>query len=136
MKFLVQFKKYRRGVPEVIATLPVASADGAAALATAQSPVGMRRWPPRTDALRVMDEGGRTLFDWIVPAATAQPITSSSSRVSTKPVSEKPRPAPLMMAEQPEESATTAPHRPSPICCGTVRLLRGGWSARDLEGRL
>ena len=107
MKFLVQFKKYRRGVPEVIATLPVASADGAAALATAQSPVGMRRWPPRTDALRVMDEGGRTLFDWIVPAATAQPITSSSSRVSTKPVSEEPRPAPLMMAEQPEESATT-----------------------------
>lgn len=60
MRFLVQFKRFRRGVPEVIGTLPIAAADGAAALAFARSLAGMRRWPTRTDALRVMDEGGRT----------------------------------------------------------------------------
>lgn len=109
MKFLVQFKKYRRGVPEVIATLPIAAADGAAALALVQSLAGKRRWPTRTDALRLMDDGGRTLLDWTVPAASAQPVTSSPSRVSTKPAGKVPRPAPLMMPEQPEESATTRP---------------------------
>jgi hypothetical protein len=79
MKFLVQFKKYRRGVPEVIATLPIAATDGAAALALVQSLTGKRRWPPRTDALRLMDDGGRTLIDWTIPAASAQPVTCAFS---------------------------------------------------------
>jgi len=83
MKFLVQFKRYRRGVSEVIGTLPIAATDGAAALTFAQSLAGMRRWPPRTDALRVIDDGGRTLLDWTVPAAIAQSVTSSPSRVPT-----------------------------------------------------
>jgi len=109
MKFLVQFKKYRRGVPEVIGTLPIAATDGAAALAFAQGPAGMRRWPPRTDALRVMDEGGRTLLDWTVPAAIAQPVTSSPAPVPPKPAGKEPRLAPPMTAEQPEESPTTHP---------------------------
>ena len=69
MTFLIQFKRFRRGVPEVIGTLPIAAADGAAALAFARSVAGMRRWPSRTDALRVMDDGGRTLLDWTVPVA-------------------------------------------------------------------
>ncbi len=107
MKFLVQFKRYRRGVLEVIGTLPIAATDGAAALGAAQSPSGMRRWPPRTDALRVMDEGGRTLLDWTVPAAIAQPVASPSNRVPTKPAGKEARPAPLLMAEQPEENLTT-----------------------------
>ncbi|MFC1459304.1 hypothetical protein ACETIH_21880 [Microvirga arabica] len=106
MKFLVQFKRFRRGVPEVIGTLPIVAADGAAALAFAQSLAGMRRWPPRTDALRVMDEGGRTLLDWTIPAVIAQPVTSAPSRVPTKPAGKEPRPALLLMAEQPEESPT------------------------------
>jgi len=109
MKFLVQFKKYRRGVPEVIGTLPIAATDCAAALAFAQSPAGMRLWPPRTDGLRVMDEGGRTLLDWTVPAAIAQQGTSSSSRVPTKPAGKEARPAPHATAEQPEESPTIRP---------------------------
>ena len=46
MTFLVQFKRYRRGVSEVIGTLPIAATDGAAALAFTQSLAGMRRWPP------------------------------------------------------------------------------------------
>ena len=127
MKFLVQFKRYRRGVPEVIGTLPIAATDGAAALVLAQSLAGVRRWPPRTDALRVMDEGGRTLLDWTVPTAIAQPGTSLPSRVPTKAVGKQPPPAPHTTAEQPEESPRTQP---------AGRLLCGGWSARDLEGRL
>src|SRR5690242_8604850 len=109
MKFLVQFKKYRRGVPEVIGTLPIAAADGAAALAFAQSLVGIRRWPPRTDALRVMDEGGSTLLDWTVPAAIAQPATSSPIPVPTKLAGKEAHPAPLRTAEQPEVSPTARP---------------------------
>jgi len=109
MKFLVQFKRYRRGVPEVIGTLPIAATDGAAALGFAQSSAGMRRWPPRTDALRVMDDGGRTLLDWTVPATTMQPVTNSPIPVPAKAAVKEPRPAPLMTAEQPEESPTTRP---------------------------
>ncbi len=109
MKFLVQFKRYRRGVPEVIGTLPISATDGAAALAFAQSLAGMRRWPPRTDALRVMDEGGRTLLDWTVPAAITQPVTFAPSRIPTRPAGKEPLPAPHATAEQPEESPTTRP---------------------------
>ena len=136
MTFLIQFKRFRRGVPEVIGTLPIAAADGAAALAFARSLAGMRRWPSRTDALRVMDDGGRTLLDWTVPVATAQPVTSSPTPVPAKPAGKEPRPAPLMTAEHPEESPINAHPGPASVCCGTGRLLRGGWSARDLERRL
>ena len=59
----------------------------------------MRHWPTRTDALRVMDDGGRTLLDWTVPAATAQPVTYAPTSVPTKPAGNVPRPAPPMMAE-------------------------------------
>jgi hypothetical protein len=107
MKFLVQFKKYRRGVPEVIGTLPISATDGAAALAFAQSLAGMRRWPPRTDALRVMDEGGRRLLDWTVPAATTQPVANAPAPVPITPAGKELRPTPPMRAEQPEESPTT-----------------------------
>jgi hypothetical protein len=77
--FVVQFKRFRRGVPEVIRTLPVATIDGAAALAYAKSLVGTRHWPGQTDALRVMDDRGRTLLDWTVPAAIAQPRTVAAA---------------------------------------------------------
>jgi len=107
MTFLVQFKRFRRGVPEVIGTLPIAAADGAAALAFARSLAGMRRWPTRTDALRVMDDGGRTLLDWTVPAATTQPVTNSPTPVPAKPTSDKPLSAPPIPAERSKESPST-----------------------------
>jgi hypothetical protein len=109
MKFLVQFKRYRRGVLEVIQTLPIAAINGNAALAFARSPTGMRHWPTRTDALRVMDEGGRTLLDWAVPAVIAQPATNSPLPVPRKPAGKEARPAPLITAAQPEEGPTTRP---------------------------
>ena len=73
MTFLVQFIRFRRGVPEVIRTLHLAAAEGSSALARAKGLVGTASWPMRTDGLRVMDEGGRTLINWIVPVAPAQP---------------------------------------------------------------
>ena len=69
--YMVQFRRLRRGVSEVIRTLFFETVDGAAALASAQSLAGTRHWPVRTDALRVMDDGGRTLLDWTVPARRA-----------------------------------------------------------------
>ena len=135
MTFLIQFKRFRRGVPEVIGTLPIAATDGAAALAFAQSLAGMRRWPSRTDALRVMDDGGRILLDWTVPVATAQPVTSQPplfrrSQAATTP------PAPLKNGGAPSKRARQRPPWGAPVCCGTGGLLRGGRSARDLERRL
>jgi hypothetical protein len=67
MVFLVQFRRFRRGVPEVVRTIPIAAANGSAALTRARSFAGTRFWPPRTDALRVggyeivgrFDPGGR-----------------------------------------------------------------------------
>jgi hypothetical protein len=107
MTFLIQFKRFRRGVPEVIGTLPIAAADGAAALAFARSLGGMRRWPSRTDALRVMDDSGRTLLDWTVPVATAQPVTYAPTSVPAKPSGDAPRRAPPRMAKHSDESRST-----------------------------
>jgi hypothetical protein len=107
MTFLVQFKRFRRGVPEVIRTLPITAIDGVGALAFASSLAGMKHWPIRTDALRVMDDGGRTLLDWTVPVATAQPVTHLPATVPAEATSDEPRPAPLMTAEQPEKSPST-----------------------------
>ena len=136
--FLVQFKRLRRGVPEVIRTLHFPAVDGAAALACAQSLAGTRHWPVRTDALRVMDDGGRTLLDWTVPAAIAQPSTDSPRAVPAASTADEPRPAPPPAAERPQEIR----HRPAlavpppPLRCGTAGLVRGGWSARHLERRI
>lgn len=74
MAFLIQFVRFRRGVPEVVHTLQCAAADESTALASAKRLVGTRSWPMRTDALRVMDDGGRTLTNWMVPVAAAQPV--------------------------------------------------------------
>jgi hypothetical protein len=78
MVFLVQFRRFRRGVPEVVRTIPIAAANGSAALTRARSFAGTRFWPPRTDALRV---GARRLWDASIPAA-ANPSTRSGMRTS------------------------------------------------------
>lgn len=107
MRFLVQFKRFRRGVPEVIGTLPIAAADGAAALTFARSLAGMRRWPPRTDALRVMDDGGRTLLDWTVPVAAAEPVTYAPASAPAKPSGDVPHRTPPRVAKHSQESRST-----------------------------
>jgi hypothetical protein len=76
MTFLIQFIRFRRGVREVIRTLPVEAVDAGAALARVRSRVGTSTWPMNTDALHVMDDGGRTVLDWIVLAPAVQQFLS------------------------------------------------------------
>ena len=45
MVFLVQFRRLRRGVPEVVRTLSFATGSCAAALASARGLAGTRHWP-------------------------------------------------------------------------------------------
>jgi hypothetical protein len=99
MVFLAQFRRFRRGVPEVVRTIPIAAANGSAALTRARSFAGTRFWPPRTDALRVTDDGGRTLIDWVVPIATAQPIASLPA--SARDRTDEPRTAPPRLPKEP-----------------------------------
>src|SRR5687768_1517508 len=103
MTFLVQFIRFRRGVPEAIRTLSFASADAANALARAKALIGRGSYPVRTEALRVMDNGGRTLVDWTVPVAAEQPTAYTS----------RPVPAPLLHAPEVHvtEAAALAPSR-------------------------
>ena len=85
MTYMIQFRRLRRGIPEVIRTLPFEAIDGAAALASAQSLAGTRHWPVRADSLRVMDDSGRTLLDWAVPAGLAPPVASPRAPVPVTP---------------------------------------------------
>ena len=94
MTFLVQFKRFRRGVPEVIRTLSFSTPDGAATLAFARSLAGTRHWPARTDALRVMDDGGRTLLDWTVSVAPPQPDINSRTPDPAEPTGHELRASP------------------------------------------
>ena len=100
MTFIVQFRRLRRGVPEVIRELHVPSVDGAAALAAAQGIVGTRHWPVRTDALRVMDDSGRTLLDWTVPAGIPQSPTRAL--LAAKPAAVEPHPMSPTETTRPE----------------------------------
>jgi hypothetical protein len=58
-------------VPEVALTLFIEGADGPTALARARGLIGTSSWPTNTAGLRVMDEGGRTVIDWLVPLETS-----------------------------------------------------------------
>jgi len=72
MRFLVQFIRFRRGVPEAIRTIRVEADDGEMALAWVKSRVGTSPWPMNTAALRVMDDGGRTVAQWVLPGPAEQ----------------------------------------------------------------
>jgi len=77
MTFLVQFLRFRRGVPEVIGTHQLPAASAAEALEIAKTRVGAGSWPVRTEALRVMDDGGRMLADWLVPESQPSPAVDT-----------------------------------------------------------
>ena len=137
MTFLIQFKRFRRGVPEVIGTLPIAAADGAAALAFARSLAGNEtlatpdrcsacdgRWWPHTARL---DCAGS---DRAAGHLLTHPC-SGEAQLATHP-----RRASAINGRAPRREPINARLRGAPLCCGTGRLLRGGRSARDLERRL
>ena len=83
MTFLVQFFRFRRGVPEVIRTLNHAAENAEAALAGAKRVVA-GSGPSRTEAIRVMDDGGRTLIDWRMPVETVRPLPHGQSIAYTE----------------------------------------------------
>jgi hypothetical protein len=64
MIFTFQFVRFRRGVPEVIGERRCDAPDQTAALARARRLVGTSDWPATAEAVRVLDDGGRTLSDW------------------------------------------------------------------------
>jgi hypothetical protein len=117
MTFLVQFIRFRRGVPEAIRTLPFAAADAANALARAKELVDRRSYPIRTEALRVMDNGGRTLIDWTVPVAVEhfapRPVSVPFLHATEIHVPEPTVPAPSVdrMPDTRESPVTMRHHR-------------------------
>ncbi len=64
MKFLVQFVGFRRGVPEVIGATPLSAPVPETVQSTVKRLPGTAHWPFGTEAVRVLDEGGRTLAQW------------------------------------------------------------------------
>jgi hypothetical protein len=64
MQFLVQFVRFRRGVPEVIRTTSLSARDAEAVPGTLGKMSGTANWPAMTEAIRVLDEGGNTLMQW------------------------------------------------------------------------
>ena len=83
--FVVQFIKFRRGVPEVSGELSVVASDAQGALAIVQNQASKRDWPMRTDALRVMDDHGRTLLELkVLPPAQATDAVKPSSAAEPK----------------------------------------------------
>ena len=82
MSFLVQFLRFRRGVPEVVRTLHFQIGNSEEALQAAKARMRAGGWPARTDALRVMDAGGRTLIDWLAPAAPLPPYVDTVSQAA------------------------------------------------------
>jgi hypothetical protein len=96
--FLIQFIRFRRGVPEVIRTLNLAAEDASAALARVK-PLVTGSWPYRTEGLRVMDDGGRTLIDWTVPVETAQLPRELPVRDLPRSYNE-PSPGPTLVSEE------------------------------------
>jgi hypothetical protein len=64
MIFTVQFVRFRRGVPEVMAERRCMASDGAAALTRARALVGTSDWPSRAEAVQILDDGGRKVSNW------------------------------------------------------------------------
>jgi len=71
MIFHFQFIRFRRGVPEVISQRRCEALEERAALARAKTLVGTSDWPSRAEAVRVLDDGGRTMSDWRIGVSSA-----------------------------------------------------------------
>jgi len=104
MTYLVQFKRLRRGVMEVIRTIPIEGADSTAALEDAKGLAGTRHWPARTGSLRVMDESGHTLLDWTVPGPPDHPVAALRARIHATRTGGKRSPAPSIAPRRSEVS--------------------------------
>jgi hypothetical protein len=59
---IVQFLRFRRGVPEVVSTRTYSGTDEHSALDSVMALRGSRLWPAQTEAIRILGESGRTLM--------------------------------------------------------------------------
>jgi hypothetical protein len=101
VSFLVQFLRFRRSVPEVVRTLHLQqAATEAEALEIAKGRIGPGSWPVRINALRVMDDGGRTLIDWLVPEDPPSPHVDTVSQAAQH----------RMVAREPSSAASSPGH--------------------------
>jgi hypothetical protein len=108
MTFIIQFIRTRRGARVVIRTISLEASDSSAALAHTTSLIGSSRWPANTDAVRVMDDAGRTLLDWSMPVpdrhtAAPSPCPAEDGRIesSTSPASRSPASGPTRVVDPP-----------------------------------
>jgi hypothetical protein len=85
---LIQFLRLKRGVSEVILTVEF-EGDASAVLAEGARLVRRGRWPAQADGLRAVDQYGRILMSWDVPAEAYQPASTISSLASQQGISEE-----------------------------------------------
>ena len=64
MKFIIQFVRFRRGVPEVIRTVPLLALDAKAAQAEVKALAGTSQLPYRAEAVRLLDDSGHAITQW------------------------------------------------------------------------
>jgi hypothetical protein len=73
MIFILQFVRFRRGVPEVIGERRCEAPNHTAALARAKGLVGTSDWSSTAEAVRGLDDGGRRTADWRIGESSASP---------------------------------------------------------------
>jgi len=85
---LIQFLRLKRGVPEVILTVDF-EGDASALVAEGARLVRRGRWPAQADGLRAVDQYGRILMSWDVPADAYQPTSTLLALNSPRGISEE-----------------------------------------------
>ena len=97
---IVQFLRFRRGVPEVVSTRTYSGTDEHSALDSVMALRGSRLWPAQTEAIRILGESGRTLMQSMLA-----PLTRVLGR--TSPDLPEKRAAPTDLAATPPSSSVT-----------------------------
>ena len=106
MSMMVQFLRFRRGVPEVVSTRTYPGTDEHAALDRAVALRGGRAWPFQTEAIRILGDNGRTLLQVLMPDR------GSTSSENFGSLNDRP---PLARRDVVEPSRPASPAATSPI---------------------
>jgi hypothetical protein len=85
---LIQYLKLKRGVPEVILTVDF-EGNASAVLAEGVRLVRSGCWPAQADGLRVIDQYGRILMSWDIPAEAYQLTSTILSLAPQRKISEE-----------------------------------------------
>ena len=104
--FLVQFLRFRRGVPEVVRALYLQATSSTEALETAKMRIGAGSWPVRIGALRVMDDRGQALINWLVPKPPNPTYVDTVSRAAKQRMETRAAPGSAPLREDREHTAS------------------------------